>query len=309
MGELGLNKIFGALLAVGLAVLGLRELSTIVFGGGHHAHYEYESLNAWAEKNFAYRVNIAESGAGGEVIEEVYDLGLLLASADIARGERSFRAKCATCHTIEEGGANGTGPNLYRSLFVPKQHVEGFNYSGALAAVGGEWTYEAMDDWLRAPGRYARGTSMAFAGLNRDDERANVIAYLTSYTPEAPAFPEPLPAVDEAVVESAEGDEAATDAAVIDAGAEAVDAVEAVIEEAVEPEAPTAETAIDAVVEDATEAAEATETSVIETVTDAVDEASDAADAAVEDITGDIVEDVTEAAEDAVEAPETGGEN
>ena len=71
MGELGLNKIFGALLAVGLVVLGLKEVSTIVFGGGHHGHHEYESLNQWAEENFhGYRIDIAETGGGGEIVEE-----------------------------------------------------------------------------------------------------------------------------------------------------------------------------------------------------------------------------------------------
>ena len=83
MGELGLNKIFGALLAVGLVVLGLKEVSTIVFGGGHHGHHEYESLNKWAEENFhGYRVDIAETGGSGEVVEEIYDLGALLIGAE-----------------------------------------------------------------------------------------------------------------------------------------------------------------------------------------------------------------------------------
>jgi cytochrome c len=68
MGELGLNKIFGALLAVGLVVLGLKEVSTIVFGGGHHGHHEYESLNKWAEENFhGYRVDIAKPAAAAKL--------------------------------------------------------------------------------------------------------------------------------------------------------------------------------------------------------------------------------------------------
>lgn len=247
MGELGLNKIFGALLAIFLVIMGLREVSATVFGGGggHHGH-EYESLNKWAEKNFAYRVEMAETGGSGEEEEEVYDLGLLLVGADISRGERSFKGKCATCHTVEEGGANGTGPNLYGIMGVSKQHVDGFGYSGALAAVGGDWTYEAMDDWLRAPSRYARGTSMAFAGLNRDDERANVLAYLASYSPNGPAAPAPLPAdeageaeldgeaVDGAVLEEAAGDLATVDEAVIDAGADLVEEATETVEETVE---------------------------------------------------------------------------
>ena len=219
MGELGLNKIFGALLAVGLVVLGLKEVSTIVFGGGHHGHHEYESLNQWAEENFhGYRVDIAETGGGGEVIEEIYDLGALLLGADLARGERSFKAKCASCHTLEDGGANGTGPNLYATLGGAKQSHSSFGYSGALGNTEGDWTWENMDAWLENPGSYARGTSMAFAGLKRDDERASVLAYLASYSPNAPAQPEPLPEVaEEGDAEEAAGDVAETDSTVVDA--------------------------------------------------------------------------------------------
>ncbi|MEM8615921.1 MAG: c-type cytochrome, partial [Pseudomonadota bacterium] len=156
MGELGLNKIFGAILAVALGIMGLRELSLIVFeGGGHHEHSEYESKNEWAQKNFAYYVPIADTAAGGDVIEEIYDLGLLLVSADIARGERSFNSKCASCHSIEEGGANGTGPNLYNAMGADKQSRAGFNYSGALGNTEGDWSWERMDAWLENPSRYA----------------------------------------------------------------------------------------------------------------------------------------------------------
>lgn len=269
MGELGLNKIFGALLAVGLVVLGLKEVSTIVFGGGHHGSHEYESLNQWAEENFhGYRIDIAETGGGGEVIEEVYDLGMLLLGADLAVGERSFKAKCSSCHTIEQGGANGTGPNLYGTLGAAKQSHAGFNYSGALGNTEGDWTWERMDAWLENPGSYARGTSMAFAGLKRDNERASVLAYLASYSPDAPPQPEPLPAVEaEGDAEDAAGDLAEGD-----------------------------DTAVEGVIEDASELAE-----------DAAIQAEAAADQAIEDAAdagAGAIADATAAAEDVVEAVE-----
>jgi len=271
MGELGLNKIFGALLAVGLVVLGLKEVSTIVFGGGHHHHHEYESLNKWAESNFkGYRVDIAETGGGGEVIEEIYDLGALLLGADLARGERSFKAKCATCHTLEEGGSNGTGPNLYATLGAAKQNNASFGYSGALGNTEGDWSWENMDAWLENPSAYARGSSMAFAGLKRDDERASVLAYLASYSPDAPAAPEPLPEeAAEGDAEEAAGDLAETDETVIEGG-EATPAEDA----AIEAEA-AADDAIEAAANEGAEAiAEATVTAeeVVETVADTVEE-------------------------------------
>ncbi len=291
MGELGLNKIFGALLAVGLVVLGLKEVSTIVFGGGHHAHHEYESLNKWAEENFkGYRVDIAETGGGGDVIEEIYDLGALLLGADLARGERSFKAKCASCHTIDEGGADGTGPNLYATLGAAKQSHAGFNYSGALGNTEGDWSWERMDAWLENPSSYARGTSMAFAGLKRDDERASVLAYLASYSPDAPVQPEPLPeVVEEGDAEEAAGDLDATDETVIDgaeptaaetaenAAIEAEAAADQAIEDAADQGAGAiadATVAAEGVVESLTEAAEETADDITETVSDVVEDAT-----------------------------------
>ena len=279
MGELGLNKIFGALLAVALAVMGLREVTNIVFGGPEHGEHHYESANEWAEASFhGYRVELADTGHGGDTVEEVYDLGLLLASADATRGERSFKAKCATCHTVEQGGANGTGPNLYARIGAAKEGVAGFgSYSGALGNTDGDWSYANMDDWLKSPSKYARGTSMGFAGLSRDDERANVLAYLASYTPDAPAFPDPLPAeTDEAALEGSmeeiAADVAETDTAVIDAS---LDSVTSTTEELVTE---TTETAVDVTTE--------TADGVVETVQDAADEAAET----VEEITEDVSE-------------------
>lgn len=289
MGELGLNKIFGALLAVGLVILGLKEVSYIVFGGGHHHHKEHESLNAWAEYNFkGFRVDIAEVGGGGEVVEEIYDLGALILGADLARGERSFKAKCASCHTIDQGGSNGTGPNLYATMGAAKQSRSGFSYSGALASTEGDWSWERMDAWLENPSSYARGTSMAFAGLKRDDERAAILAYLASYSPDAPEPPAPLPAVTaEGDAEEAAGDLAETDETVIES-ADPTPA-EAVEETAVEAEA-AADEAIEAAATEGTEAiadAAVAAEEVVEAVTETADDVVEAATETVADAAED----------------------
>ncbi len=305
MGELGFNKIFGALLAVGLVVLGLKEISTIISGGGHHGHHEYESANAWATSNFkGYRIDIPEVSTGGDVVEVIYDLGALLMGADAAKGERSFKGKCASCHTIEEGGANGTGPNLYGIMGDTKQRTDGFGYSGALGNTEGSWSWTNMDSWLKAPSKYARGTNMAFAGLNRDSERADVLAYLASYSPDAPVQPEPLPEVEEEVVEGeAEdiaGEEAATDETVVEAddtaGGIAEDAAEAATDAAVQAEAAAAdtiETTVETAVTEATEVVEAADegssvgNGLTETVESVVDDATDAAEELVEESTSE----------------------
>ena len=277
MGELGLNKIFGALLAVALGIMGLREISSMVFGGGHHGEHHYASLNEWASETFhGYRINIAESGHSAEVIEVVYDLGALLAGADASKGERSFKGKCVTCHTIEQGGSNGTGPNLFNMVNAVKGARDGFSYSGALDGTDGDWSYENLDTWLHSPSKYARGTNMAFAGLNRDDERANVLAYLTSYTPDAPAFPAPLPPAEDVTVEDAVEDGAET---LVEGSVEPLPADDTmiIIPSTTDPVIETVDETVDQVIEDASE-----------TITDTVDE---------------VIEEVTETIEDVVETP------
>lgn len=212
MGELGLNKIMGALLAVALGMMGLATLPSLVFGGegGHHGdHEEPATLSEKMCSQFHYCVEIAEAASTGAV-EEVFDLGAALLAADVTRGERTFAGQCATCHTITPGGANGTGPNLHNIVGGPKMHMAGFNYSGAMKAAEGKWTYENLDAWLKSPAGYMKGTSMSFAGIKKDADRANVIAYLAANTEGAPAFPAPMaaaaPAEGEAV--PAEGEAA-----------------------------------------------------------------------------------------------------
>lgn len=197
MDGMRLNTILGTLLATVLVALALANLSDMIFPKSsyvkHHGdeHHD-ETLNESIAKKYSYYVNVVESGGSGAAPEEVFDLGLALASADIAKGERSFISKCVTCHTIERGGANGTGPNLYNIVGAKFRHISEFNYSRALMGKDEAWTYENLNDWLKNPSAYIRGTSMSFAGLRRDDERANMIAYLASMSPGAPQVPKPM---------------------------------------------------------------------------------------------------------------------
>jgi cytochrome c len=147
------------------------------------------------------------AGAVEEGAEEAGpDLGTLLAAADPAKGEAVF-AKCMACHTANQGGASGIGPNLFGILGKPiGKHAAGFAYSGDLAGFGGEWTYENMDTWLKSPKGMVAGTKMSFAGLSSPEDRANVIAYLKA-NGGGPDYPAP------AAAPAAEGDAAAAAAA------------------------------------------------------------------------------------------------
>ena len=123
-----------------------------------------------------------------EVAEEEADWATLLASADAAAGEKVFK-KCKACHTVEQGGKNKVGPNLWNVVGGPKAAHEGFSYSGALSDMGGDWTYEDLNDFLASPKAYAPGTKMSFAGLKKAEDRAEVVAYLREHGDNPPPLP------------------------------------------------------------------------------------------------------------------------
>ena len=103
----------------------------------------------------------------------------LLAAASIDAGKK-VSSKCTACHGFNSGGGNRIGPNLWAILGKAKAEAAGFNYSDALKGLGGVWSVEDMNLWLKSPKKYAPGNSMAFVGLRKDKDRANLIAYLNS---------------------------------------------------------------------------------------------------------------------------------
>lgn len=125
--------------------------------------------------------------------QQVADLGTLLASADAAAGKGKARV-CTTCHSLEQGGPNRVGPNLWGIVGRKIASHGGFAYSPAMSAEQGTWTYERLNSYLTSPGRAIPGNKMAFAGLRRGEDRAAVIKYLASLGSGAPPFPQPMAA-------------------------------------------------------------------------------------------------------------------
>jgi cytochrome c len=136
------------------------------------------------------KVSATTAAAEANKPEPLQPIGPLLASADTAAGEQFVKQVCAACHTFNEGGKPAIGPNLYGIVGAPHAHEAGFNYSDAILKFKGQpWTYEALNEWLFKPSQYAPGTRMTFVGIPSEKQRANVIAFLRTLSPN----PVPLP--------------------------------------------------------------------------------------------------------------------
>ena len=97
------------------------------------------------------------------------------------KGERVF-LRCRSCHTVDQNGANGVGPNLHGIIGQPAASKAGYNYSTALAASGIVWDAETLSAFIESPTQTVPGSSMAFAGLSSSQDRDDLIAYLTEVT-------------------------------------------------------------------------------------------------------------------------------
>jgi cytochrome c len=192
MSDLTFNKIAGAALATGLAMIGLGQLSAGIFGS-----------EAPTKPGYLVEV-VEEAGAGAAVADTPPDWGTVLATADVAAGQAVF-AKCSSCHSIAQGGPNGTGPDIWGVVGRKPGTHGGFAYSTGMTEFGAKqavWDDDHLYEFLKAPQKYISGTKMSFVGLKKQEERINVIAYLRSQGGTLPV-PAPDPARAPAAVAAA----------------------------------------------------------------------------------------------------------
>lgn len=143
--------------------------------GGEMIYHVGPAGHGDGEHAQAYTIPVADTGSSAPA-EEV-DLGALFASGDVDRGQKAF-GKCAACHKVD--GTDGTGPHLNGVVDRGIGAVAGYAYSGAMAGHGGNWGEEELYYFLKKPSAYVPGTKMSFAGMPRDQEVADVIAFLKS---------------------------------------------------------------------------------------------------------------------------------
>jgi cytochrome c len=99
---------------------------------------------------------------------------------DAALGEKTF-LKCKACHQIGEGARNGVGPNLNGLIGRKSGSVEGYSYSEANKASGLTWDEDTFRDYIKNPKAKVPGTKMIFAGIQKDEEIDNLIAYFKTF--------------------------------------------------------------------------------------------------------------------------------
>jgi cytochrome c len=179
------NMTVGALLATVFVMMSVSIASEGIF-------------HSPAPEKEGFAIVAAEEPAGGEAGAEAapaaVPVGQLMASADAAAGATVFK-KCQSCHSIEKGGPNKVGPDLWGVVNRPVATHEGFSYSAGMKdfSKGGQetWTFDHLNHFLSGPKAYVKGTAMGFAGLKNDKERANLLAYIREQSDSPAPLPDP----------------------------------------------------------------------------------------------------------------------
>jgi cytochrome c len=179
MDSFELNKILGALLGTCLVLLVTNFTANALFAPQMPKKPGFEIA---AKEEAGGGHGAAAAAAPSEPIEK------LLQTASVEKGAAAAK-KCGACHDFTKGGPNKVGPNLFGIVDRERGSEPGFNFSAAMKAKTGKWTYDDLNQFIANPKGFVPGTAMGFAGIPKDSERADVIAYLRTLS-DSPA---PLP--------------------------------------------------------------------------------------------------------------------
>jgi cytochrome c len=172
-----INKIMAGILTAGIAFWAANRIADIV-------------VPDEAPKVAAIKIAGLQTAAAPAAPAGPASIIPLIATADVAKGQAFVAQQCAACHTLNQGGAAGVGPNLYGVLGGKMFAGAGFNYSDAVKAKAkGNWGYNNIGAWLADPASFAPGTAMSYTGIKNTQTRADAVAYLRTLS----ASPLPLP--------------------------------------------------------------------------------------------------------------------
>jgi len=180
MDSFELNKVAGAVLGVLTFTLGLNVFTDI----------------AWtphAPEKPGFIIEVPETDASGATAAPAPEVPIanLLGAASVEKGEAQAK-KCAACHNFVEGAGAKVGPDLYGVVGREVASAPGFAYSAAMKAHGGTWTFEELNAFLKNPKADIPGTSMGFAGLAKEGDRADLLVYLNTLSHSPQPLPEPV---------------------------------------------------------------------------------------------------------------------
>ena len=180
MSSFEFNKVFAAVLSVGILIMLIGFVSDSIF------------VSEKLSKDAVSIEGASTADGHGSVVASAPKLPDpimgMLADADIERGKKLSKA-CAACHSFEKGGPTKQGPNLWGMMGKKKASISGFSYSDALKSFGGSWGYDDMNKFLAKPKKYVPGTKMNFAGLKKAKDRAAMIAWLRTMSDSQIALP------------------------------------------------------------------------------------------------------------------------
>jgi cytochrome c len=174
------NKIALATLGALLLTMALGIFSNAVFAPHHPTKLGWD-LPAPAETE-------ANASASAKPQEDP-PLPPLLAKADVKKGEADTKP-CLACHDFSKDGKAKVGPPLYGVVGRKVASVPGFSYSDTLKKMGGEWTYEELFQFIKAPQAMEPGTKMTFPGDKDPQHRADILAYLQTLSDSPVPFPQ-----------------------------------------------------------------------------------------------------------------------
>lgn len=182
MDSFTINKILGAVLGTFLFLFAINLASEGLFPGREKPEGGHEAGKAAPEAKASAEAEKAPAQSG-----EI-SLSAALAAGKADSGAAVFK-KCAACHSVNAADGNKIGPNLHGLVGRKVASAPGFGYSAGMQAHGGEWTYERLDQYLSDPKKVVPGNKMAFAGLKKATDRADVILFLRENSPDAPPLP------------------------------------------------------------------------------------------------------------------------